>query len=443
LEAYQILEEAMERRRQTLDPFTREFVEVEQGVVIAMNPNTGEILAMVNIPTFDNNRFSIEVPVEYYLSLARDDYTPLVNHAISGTYPPGSTYKLVPAAGALEEGVISPFRTLFDPGQITIPNRFAPNDPGRAQTFVCWLRSGQDFMNMVTGLSNSCDVYFYKVTGGFNQDGESIEGLGIDHLHEYADQFGFGRVQGIELPLEAPGNNPSQAWKRQTHGEPWSTGDDYNTGIGQGFVTSTPLQVAQMAAVVANGGFLYRPTIIHHISDGEGNVVVPFEPEVLNSVDVDRQWLDVVAQGMRLVNQEGGTGSGYIDWFDDFGVTSAGKTGTAEYCDNIAIERGWCREGEILPTHSWYVGYAPYENPEIVVVAFIFNGDEGSQWAAPVAREVMAAYFKIDSYAPVEEEETDGTEQLPQEGVAPSNVLPPEDSESVLPSQPETEETAP
>jgi penicillin-binding protein 2 len=408
-----------------------------------MNPNTGEILAMVNIPTFDNNRFSIEVPVEYYLSLARDDYTPLVNHAISGTYPPGSTYKLVPAAGALEEGVISPFRTLFDPGQITIPNRFAPNDPGRAQTFVCWLRTGHEFMNMVTGLSNSCDVYFYKVTGGFNQDGESIEGLGIDHLHEYADQFGFGRVQGIELPLEAPGNNPSQAWKRQTHGEPWSTGDDYNTGIGQGFVTSTPLQVAQMAAVVANGGFLYRPTIIHHISDGEGNVVVPFEPEVLNSVDVDRQWLDVVAQGMRLVNQEGGTGSGYIDWFDDFGVTSAGKTGTAEYCDNIAIERGWCREGEILPTHSWYVGYAPYENPEIVVVAFIFNGDEGSQWAAPVAREVMAAYFKIDSYAPVEEEETDGTEQLPQEGVAPSNVLPPEDSESVLPSQPETEETAP
>jgi penicillin-binding protein 2 len=392
--AYAILQEVIERRRATPDPFTRGAVEVEQGVVVALNPNTGEILAMVNIPTFDNNRFSTEVPVEYYLGLARNDYTPLVNHAISGQYPPGSTYKLVPASAALQEGVISPNRVLFDPGQITIPNRFAPNDPGRAQTFVCWFREGHEFINMLTGISNSCDVYFYKISGGFNQDGESISGLGVDRMHAYAEQFGFGRVQGIELPLEAPGNNPSQAWKRQTQGEPWSTGDDYNMGIGQGFVTSTPLQVAQMAAVVANGGFLYRPTIIHHITDGNGDIVQPFEPEVLNSVSVDRQWLDIVAEGMRRVNLEGGTGATFVDWLDEFGISTAGKTGTAEYCDNIAIERGWCREGQILPAHSWYVGYAPFENPEIVVVAFIFNAEEGSQWAAPVVREVLAAYFE-------------------------------------------------
>jgi penicillin-binding protein 2 len=401
--AYDILENMMELRRATLDPFTREPVEVEQGVVVALNPNTGEILAMVNIPTFDNNRFSTEVPVEYYLGLERNDYTPLVNHAISGQYPPGSTFKLVPASGALQEGVVSPNRLLFDPGEITIPNRFAPNDPGRAQTFVCWFSEGHEFMNMFTGISNSCDVYFYKISGGFNQDGEVVEGLGVDRMNRYADQFGFGRVQGIELPLEAPGNNPSQAWKRQTHGEPWSTGDDYNMGIGQGFVTSTPLQVAQMAAVVANGGFLYRPTIIHHITDEEGNIIKPFEPEVLNSVDVDRQWLDVVAEGMRMVNEEGGTGATFVDWLDDFGISTAGKTGTSEYCDNIAIERRWCKEGQILPTHSWYVGYAPYENPEIVVAAFIFNGGEGSQWAAPVVRDVMAAYFRVDQYAPADE----------------------------------------
>ena len=403
--AFYILEDVIERRRATVDPFTGNSVEVEQGAIIALNPNTGEILAMVNIPTFDNNRFSTEVPVDYYLGLARNDYTPLVNHAISGQYPPGSTFKLVPASGALQEGVVSPNRLLFDPGQITIPNRFAPNDPGRAQTFVCWFREGHEYMNMFTGLSNSCDVYFYKISGGFDQDGEVVDGLGVDRLHEYADQFGYGRVQGIELPLEAPGNNPSQAWKRQTHGEPWSTGDDYNMGIGQGFVTSTPLQVAQMAAIVANGGFLYRPTIIHHITDANGNIVQPFEPEVLNSVDVDRQWLDVVAEGMRAVNQEGGTGTSFVEWLDDFGITSAGKTGTAEYCDNIAIERGWCIEGQILPTHSWYVGYAPYENPEIVVVAFIFNGGEGSRFAAPAVREVMAAYFGVDAYG--SESETD------------------------------------
>jgi penicillin-binding protein 2 len=408
--AAEILEQVMAARRETPDPFTGNPVEVEQGVVVALNPNTGEILAMVNIPTFDNNRFSTEVPVEYYLGLARNDYTPLVNHAISGQYPPGSTFKLVPASGALQEGVISPNRLLFDPGEITIPNRFAPNDPGRAQTFVCWFREGHEHMNMLSGLSNSCDVYFYKISGGFNQDGEVIEGLGVDRLNNYADQFGFGRVQGIELPLEAPGNNPSQAWKRQTHGEPWSTGDDYNMGIGQGFVTATPMQVAQMAAVVASGGFLYRPTIIHHVTDSEGNVIQPFEPEVLNSVDVDRQWLDVVAEGMRLVNQEGGTGATYVEWFDEYGITTAGKTGTAEYCDNIAIERRWCKEGQILPTHSWYVAYGPYENPEIVVAAFIFNGGEGSQWAAPVVRDVMAAYFEVDQFAPeteVESEESD------------------------------------
>jgi penicillin-binding protein 2 len=365
---------------------------------------------MVNIPTFDNNRFATEVPVEYYLGLARNDYTPLVNHAISGQYPPGSTFKLVPASGALQEGVVSPNRLLFDPGEITIPNRFAPNDPGRAQTFVCWFREGHEHMNMISGISNSCDVYFYKISGGFNQDGELVEGLGVDRMNAYADQFGFGRVQGIELPLESPGNNPSQRWKRQTQGEPWSTGDDYNMGIGQGFVTATPLQIAQMAAVVANGGFLYRPTIIHHITDEEGNIVQPFEPEVLNSIDVDRRWLDVVAEGMRLVNQEGGTGTSFVDWLDEFGISSAGKTGTAEYCDNIAIERKWCIEGQILPTHSWFVGYAPFENPEIVVAAFIFNGGEGSAWAAPVVREVMTAYFGVDSYAPAETEETPSTE---------------------------------
>jgi penicillin-binding protein 2 len=143
---------------------------------------------------------------------------------------------------------------------------------------------------------------------------------------------------------------------------------------------------------------------------------------------------------MRLVNLEGGTGAGFIEWFEEFGITSAGKTGTAEYCDNIAIERDWCIAGEILPTHSWYVGYAPFENPEIVVAAFIFNGDEGSQWAAPVAREVMAAYFQIDSYAPVEEEPEDA-EQLPQEGVPPEDTGPLEGNEPLLPTPTPTAET--
>ncbi len=455
--AYEILGQYMEQNRNTprVDEVTgeTELPEIEQAVVVALNPQTGEVLAMVNYPTFDSNLFQTEVPVDYYLGLARNDYTPLVNHAISGTYPPGSTFKLVPAAGALQVGSISADRQLFDPGEITIANRFAPNDPGRAQTFVCWNPEGHEFVNMFTGIANSCDVYFYKVTGGFDQDGETVEGLGVDRLGVFGTQFGFGRVQGIELPLEAPGNLPSRAWKSRTQGEPWSTGDDYNLGIGQGFMTSTPLQVAQMAAVVANGGFLYRPSIIHHMTDEDGSVVIvdedsqvvargrlgengqvivtdaagnvipntynirfdangdyTFQPEVIDSLDVDREYLDVVAEGMRLVNvrfddERFYTGATYINWLEeDFGIVTAGKTGTSEYCDNIAIERGWCRyedivQRRVLPTHAWYVGYAPFDDPEIVVAAFMFNGGEGSAWAAPVACHVMAAYFKIGQYA--------------------------------------------
>jgi penicillin-binding protein 2 len=406
IQVHEILTRLMDQRRVTRDSFDGELKETEHGVVIVLNPNTGEVLAMVNIPTFDNNRFATEVPVDYYLGLARNDYRPLVNNAISGEYPPGSTFKIVTAAAALQEGIVSPFRYLFDPGTITIANQFAPNDPGRAQTFYCWNREGHGLMNMFSGMANSCNVYFYKLAGGFNQDNEFVTGLGVDVLARYANEFGFGRRQGIESFLESPGNMPTQAWKRRVHNEPWSTGDDYNAGVGQGYVTSTPMQQAQMAAVIASGGFLYRPTFIHHMTDGDGNTVRDFAPEVLNSISVAPEFIDVIAEGMRLVNQEGGTGASLnnFEWLDAFGVTSAGKTGTAEYCDQIAIRRGWCRpddlQGTIRPTHSWFVGYAPFEEPEIAVVAFLYNGGEGSLWAAPITREVMAAYFKVDRYAP-------------------------------------------
>ncbi len=457
--ATEILQQAMAVREITpsKDDFTGQesFLEVKQGAVIVLNPQTGEILAMVSLPTFDNNRFQTEVPVDYYLGLARDEYAPLVNHTISSIYPPGSTFKLVPASGTMQEGLVSPSRRLDAPGEITIPNRFAPNDPGRAQTFVCWLTTGHGLVDMRQGIAQSCDVYFYKISGGFDQDGEFVEGLGVDRIARYAAQFGFGRVQGVELPLEAKGDlPPNRDWKAQVYGEPWSTGDDYNLGIGQGFMTSTPLQVAQMGAVIANGGFLYRPSVIHHMSDEEGNIVFVddnnqilakawpdkdgnavvvdvdgnllenppmrvefdadgnyiYQPEVLEAVQVDTEYLEVVQEGMRLVNEyidddNFGTGATTVRWLDNFGIVTAGKTGTSEYCDNIAIEKGWCDFDDILlrkilPTHSWYVGYAPFDNPEIVVAAFLYNGGEGSKWAAPVACNVMAAYFGVGQYAP-------------------------------------------
>lgn len=450
--AYDILQAEMKRRRETRT-LDGEYPEIEQGAVVALNPQTGEILALVNVPTFDNNLFATEIPVDYYLGLERNDYQPLLNHAIAGQYPPGSVFKIVTASAALQDGIISPNRYLNDPGAIVIPNRYAPNDPGRSQQFVCWIwnsfdaegnRGKHGLMNMYSALANSCDVYFYKIAGGFDQDGEFVDRLGITRISHYAHQFGFGELQGIELPAEAPGNIPTEAWKRTNFGEPWSTGDDYNSGIGQGFVTATPLQIAQMMAVIANGGYLYRPTVIHHMTNAEGDVVlfgrngqpifarpgpngIPIvrdanggfldpagvgvsisfdangnfirQPELLKQLEVRREYIDVIRAGLRLVNEPGGT-AGYFSWLDNFGVTSAGKTGTAEYCDNIAIKRRWCKEGEILPTHAWYVGYAPFEAPEIVVAAFVFNAGEGSEWAAPVVRDVMKAYFQVDQYAP-------------------------------------------
>lgn len=457
--ATHILQQAMDVRESTpdRDQITGEesIPEVKQGAVVALNPQTGEVLAMVSIPSFDNNRFQTAVPVDYVQRLNRDVYRPLVNHAISSQYPPGSTFKIVPAAAAMQEGIITPERRLSANGDIIIPNRFAPNDEGRAQQFVCWNREGHGPMNMLLGMANSCDIYFYKITGGFNQDGEFVDILGIDRLAVYASQFGFGRVQGIELPLEADGDlPPDRDWKPAIYGEPWSTGDDYNIAIGQGFLTSTPLQVAQMTAVIANRGFLYRPTIIHHMTDAEGRVVFTndagqitavayqnaagetiiedpdgrpiqnpgflvefdqegnyiYQPEVLNALDVDREYIEVIDESLELVNvfrseEEFFTGATWVTWPNEFGIVTAGKTGTAEFCDDIAIVKGWCSFDDILnrrilPTHSWYVGYAPVDNPEIVVAAFLYHGGEGSAWAAPVACNVMAAYFQIGQYAP-------------------------------------------
>lgn len=465
-QATEILSQTLQARREfaDVDYFTglREFREVELGVIVALDPRTGEVLAMVNLPAYDNNRFATEIPVDYYLGLLRNEYEPFLNHAIAGQYPPGSTFKVVTVAAALQEGVVSANRLLETPGTITVANQFAPNDPGRAQEFVCWISLPPNFgdhgaMNAYTGLAQSCDIYMYKIAGGFRD--ESIQGLGINTLGDYARQFGFGEVQGIELPLEAPGIIPNTEWKQINYGEPWSTGDDYNAAIGQGYVLSTPLQVAQMAAVVANGGFLYRPRLVHHLTDDLGNVYaldedfnpipaedagvpinedgeVGFVPQVLDVLDVDQEFVDVVAEGMRLVNTLDGTGTSYIydfdenqeripDWLLNFGIETAGKTGTSEFCDNLSQRKGWCTEekilnGEVLPTHAWYVGYAPYDDPEIVVVGFMYNGGEGSQWAAPMVREVIAAYFEVDDYAPVEPED-DPQDQEPLDGDANTN----------------------
>jgi penicillin-binding protein 2 len=461
-----------------------------QGVVIVMNPNTGEVLALVSLPTYDNQRFARNIDVEYYLDIAADPARPLVNNSIKGLYPPGSVWKLIVSAGVEEEQIVNPETQLRDDGVLLLENRYAPNDASASQRFVCWLRNGHGAVSHIQAIAWSCDVFYYQVGGGNPNLSPQVlrsGGLGVDGLFRYATASGIGSELGIELPFENSGRMPDPDWKRRNIGENWSTGDTYNAAFGQGFVTVTPLQLINQTAAIINNGTLYQPTLIREFLDEEGNVIEPFQPQVLrtmnletiapnetitlllledmlmkgptslscicedtspyydpnrcdpdgyrNSVDVNpdiavedlREYqvhipinytfngavcqplrfrsasnpyippftstrsLELVRDGMLAATTvEGGTArAAQLET-----IVTAGKTGTAEYCDDIARPLGYCVPGQ-WPAHAWYVGYAPYDNPEIVVVAFIYNGGEGSRVALPVVREVMEGYFNL------------------------------------------------
>jgi len=385
-----------------------------QGVVIAMNPKTGEILALVSYPNYENNRMARVIPAYYYEQLNEDPHKPLFNHAISAEYPPGSVFKMAAAIGILNEGVVTPETLINDPGKITIEERFFENEENPStRDYVCYIyKSGGKHgdLDYIGGVSKSCDVYFYKVGGGYKD--EVPEGLNIWRLGEYARALGYGQVLGIELPGEQDGLIPDPNWKRVTVGENWSTGDTYISTIGQGYVLSTPLQVLVSVATLANDGKLMRPTLVREILDSEGNTIKPFEPDLLWDITVDpmihvydenffqtdelkivEPW--VVAKAKEAMREVVVSGTAQ-QVFEGVPYESAGKTGTAEYCDDIAREKDICDFGK-WPAHAWYVGYAPFDDPEIAVVAFVYDGDEGAVVAAPVAMKVMQAYFDLKS----------------------------------------------
>jgi penicillin-binding protein 2 len=384
-------ESALRQRIEFLNVYQNRTV-TANGVVIAINPQNGEVLALVSWPPYDNRRFARFIPSAYYEELSQDVAKPLINHAISGQFPPGSVFKMAAALGVLEEGTIDPNTQLFDAGKITITNKYFPNDPGRARDFVCYKEDGHGWVDFVTGVAQSCDVYFYKIGGGFEEEG--VTGLGIDNITKWARLLGYGELSGIELPGEVRGNVPEnfRDWKRINLGENWATGDTYIATIGQGFVLSTPLQVLNSIAALANGGTLYQPTVVREILDGEGNVVQPFTPHVIRRLPASPENIRLVQRGMleAVVN---GTAAGYVD-VEAIGVSVAGKTGTAEYCDNLAIQKNLCVFGN-WPTHAWISLYAPFENPEIAVVAFVYNGGEGAVTAGAVASRVLQAYFDL------------------------------------------------
>ncbi len=359
----------------------------EVGVVIIMDPRTGEVLSMVSLPGYDNNLFSGAIEPEVLEALYSDPLNPLFNHGVSGLYSPGSTVKVVPAVAALEAGTITVNTRVSCGGVMYLGNKYFPNDPKYAQPFYCWRRGGHGSLNVVGALMHSCNIFFNQIAGGFGD----LQGLGMERLAEAAIAFGFGAESGIDLPGEAAGLVPSDRWKRITFGESWLTGDTYNAAIGQGFWQVTPLQLVNSVAAIANWGTLYRPQLVYQVIDHEGRVVDALQPDVIRPLPFSHGNLDLVREGMRLV----GTPQGTAYLLDVPGVNVAGKTGTAEFArldddGNLMLDA----KGN-LPTHAWFTAFAPYEDPEIAMVVFLDNGGEGSRTAVPVASDILRYYFGI------------------------------------------------
>jgi penicillin-binding protein 2 len=339
------------------------------GAAVALNPQTGEVLAMVSIPGFDNNLFASGISPQEYQNLLSDPLKPLFNRTISGTYPAGSTIKPVTACAGLQEGIISGGSYIYCPGVIKVPNKY---NPEIIYEFPCWNLKGHGSVAVIDAIAQSCDVFFYIVGGGF----EGRVGLGLEKLKHYMNLFGLGEKTGIDLPNEDTGLVPSEQWKLKAKGETWYQGDTYHLSIGQGDLLTTPLQVANFTAAVSNGGKLYKPQVVRQIIDGDGKTVRDFNPEVIRENFISQNNINLVRQGMRKA-----VTSGTASNLNPLPVPAAGKTGTAEYGP----------QGE--KKHAWFTCFAPYDNPQIALVVLIEGGGEGNEVAVPVAKKILQYYF--------------------------------------------------
>jgi penicillin-binding protein 2 len=345
-----------------------------QGAAVVMDVHTGEVLALVSLPTYDNNIFSGKIDEARLQQYLDDPKKPLVNHALSEQYAPGSIFKQITGAAALQEGVASPSTTITSTGAIQVPNEY---DPSVVYTFKDWRALGT--LNFYGGVAMSSDVYFYYLAGGYHAYGNNFNGLGIERLARYARQFGLGRPTGIDIAGEADGIVPDPDWKKRTFGDDWFLGDTYNMGIGQGFLAVTPVQMVRVTAAVANGGTLLRPHVLREVRDAKGNVVVPPGPRVEGNVGVSDENLAIMREAMRQAVSWGSASQGAVR-----DVSVAGKTGTAEFGPRFA-------DGS-YETHAWFSGFAPADDPQIAITVFLERG-VGAIDAAPLAARILDYYF--------------------------------------------------
>ncbi len=344
----------------------------KMGAVVALDPRSGDVLALVSRPAFDPNAFAGGIDAATWQRLVDDPWRPLQNRAVSGQYPPGSTYKPFVAAAALQEGVVGVHGLTFCPGHFTLGRR----------TYRCWKKEGHGSVSVHEALVRSCDVYFYQA--GLK--------VGIDRLAFFARGFGLGRQTEIELSHENPGLVPTSWWKERRFGEPWQLGETVSASIGQGFNLVTPLQLAVAYAALANGGKLVRPRLLLRIERRDGEVVEAPPPEIRGTLPVDAKHLEEVGRGLLgVVNEPGGTGG--RSRLPD--VLVAGKTGTSQV---VGFEHTEDLDEHEIPIkyrdHAWFAAYAPFDAPEIVVAVLVEHGGHGGSAAAPIARRVLEKYFE-------------------------------------------------
>lgn len=363
-------------------------VQGQRAAIIALDPRNGEVIALVSRPGFDPNSFARGLTRAEFAALNEDPDRPLFNRALRGTYPPGSTIKPVVALAGLEHGLVTPTTTRACPGWYSLP--------GSSHRFRDWKRSGHGSVALIEAVAQSCDIYFYALAAQ----------LGVERLHEFLGRFGLGGPTGLDVGGEKSGLLPSTAWKRSAFKraaqQVWFPGETVIFGIGQGYMTSTPMQLAQMTSVLAMRGASHRPRLVRALRDPVTRVETPVPPAPLPTVRLrDPADWDVAVQGMVAVMQ-GGTASRAAAGAE---YSIAGKTGTAQVF-SIAQNARYDESAisERLRDHAWFIAFAPVEDPRIAVVVLVENGRSGSGTAAPIARSVMDAYLLRKFPPPLGEE---------------------------------------